>query len=123
MIHLNAVWHGARTTVAVIATLCLLHLGHADDGFVKDLSSGCAVFKPNLKAGETVAWQGACANGNSHGRGVAKWTAGDGTSVTFEGSFIQGKLQGAGKMAASGGVVTSTVSTPRQMQLALKLNF
>lgn len=103
MIHLNAIGHGARILMGAVAIVCFVHSGHADDGFVKDLSSGCAVFKPNLKQGETVVWQGACLNGYGNGRGIAKWTAADGTSVTFEGSFIQGKLQSAGKMTASGG--------------------
>lgn len=103
MIHLKAIGHGARISMGVVAILCFVHFGHADDRFVKDLSSGCAVFKPNLKPGETVVWQGACANGYGNGRGIAKWTAADGTSVTFEGSFIQGKLQAVGKMTASGG--------------------
>ena len=78
-------------------------IAYADDALVKDRASGCAVFKPNLKAGETVTWQGACANGYGNGPGIAKWTASDGSSVTFEGNFAQGKLQGEGRLTASGG--------------------
>ena len=87
----------------VLSLLLLLPITWAADGFMKDASSGCAVFKPNLKPGETVILKGSCANGFAHGSGVAIWAASDGTSVTFEGNFVQGKLQGNGKMTASGG--------------------
>ena len=90
---------------AFCATLLLIMIPNAQavDGYAKDAANGCAIFKPNLKAGETVAFKGACANMFGEGRGVAKWSASDGTTVTFEGNFVQGKLQGNGKMTASGG--------------------
>ena len=83
--------------------LSSLPVANAEDGFVKDVPNGCSVFKPNLKTGETVVWQGECANGFAEGNGLAKWSAGDHSSVTFEGPFVHGKLQGEGKMIASGG--------------------
>ena len=83
--------------------VCAIPVSHADDGFVKDVSSACAVFKPNLRSGEAVVWKGPCANGNAEGKGAARWSASDGTTVTFEGKFSQGKLQGVGTMSASGG--------------------
>ena len=90
---------------AFCATSLFLMVPHAQavDGYAKDASNGCAIFKPNLKSGETVAFKGSCANMFGEGRGVAKWSANDGTTVTFEGIFVQGKLQGNGKMTASGG--------------------
>ena len=90
---------------AFCATWLLLMIPNAQavDGYAKDASNGCAIFKPNLKAGETVTFKGPCANIFGEGHGVAKWSASDGTTVTFEGNFVQGKLQGSGKMTASGG--------------------
>ena len=96
---------GRVLQAAFYATSLFLMIPDAQavDGYAKDASNGCAIFKPNLKAGETVAFKGACANMFGEGRGVAKWSASDGTTVTFEGNFVQGKLQGNGKMTASGG--------------------
>ena len=89
--------------IAVCWLMCAVPRSHADDGFVKDAASGCAVFKPNLRSNEVVVWKGSCQSGNAEGYGVARWIASDGATVTFEGRFAQGKLQGAGTMAASGG--------------------
>ena len=89
--------------VAAYWFVCAVPVSQADDGFVKDATNGCAVFKPNLKPGEAVVWKGACANGNAEGNGVARWTANDGTTLTFEGRFSLGKLQGVGTMVAAGG--------------------
>jgi hypothetical protein len=89
--------------IAVCWLLCGVPFSRADDGLVKDAAAGCAVFKPNLRLGEVVVWKGACANGHAEGNGVARWSANDGTTVTFEGRFAQGKLQGVGTMSASGG--------------------
>ena len=92
----------ASTAIAVLAALSVAPLAQASDGYVKD-ASGCAVFKANLKPGESVAWRGACASGFAQGRGSATWTATAGASVSFDGNYMQGRLQGAGKMIASGG--------------------
>lgn len=81
----------------------LLPSAFGDDGFVKHHASGCSVFKPNLKSTESVAWTGSCVDGFAKGQGIANWLASDGSSVTFAGQFVQGKLQGEGKMTASGG--------------------
>lgn len=77
---------------AALWLVCAVPVSHADDGFVKDAASGCAVFKPNLRMGQAVTWKGSCANGNAKGYGVARWIAGDGATTTFEGRFAQGKL-------------------------------
>ena len=87
----------------VLSLLIVIPDCRADDGFMKDASSNCAVFKPNFRIGETVVWKGQCQHGFAQGAGVAKWTAYDGTTVMFEGTFMEGKLQGKGKMTASGG--------------------
>ena len=92
----------ARLLLALVWT-SIAPVAYGGDVFVKDGSTGCAVFKPNLKAGEAMTWQGACVDGYGSGSGVAKWTAADGSSVTFEGNFAAGKLQGEGRMTASGG--------------------
>ena len=97
-------WQAALTRLLVALLLtCNAPMAHAEDVFVKDGANSCAVFKPNLKAGENVSWQGACLSGHGSGPGVAKWGAPDGSSVTFEGNFTAGKLQGEGRMSASGG--------------------
>ena len=102
--NLTSIRHAGYSALLVVLLWTGIVPGaHAGDGFVKDAASGCAVFKPNLKAGESVAWQGACANGEATGPGIAQWSAGDGSSLTFEGTFAQGKLQGEGRMTASGG--------------------
>lgn len=86
---------------------CLLFLSStqsvAEDGFGRDPLNGCSVFKPNLRAGELVVWKGSCANGMAQGNGIAQWSTKEGLSVTFEGTFSGGKLQGVGRMSASGG--------------------
>lgn len=94
----------------IVQVACLISLlaflappAQAADGLVMDGASGCAVFKPNLKPGDAVSWQGACSSGQANGPGVAHWTASDNSSLTFEGTFTQGRMQGAGKMTASGG--------------------
>ena len=92
----------ARLLLALVWT-SIASVAYGEDVFVKDAATGCAVFKPNLKAGEAITWQGACAQGYGSGPGIAKWTAADGSSVTFEGNFAAGKLQGEGRMTASGG--------------------
>lgn len=96
---------GSVLQAAFCATSLLLMISNAQavDGYAKDASNRCAIFKPNLKAGETVTFTGRCASVFGEGRGVAKWSASDGTTVTFEGNFVQGKLQGNGIMTTSGG--------------------
>jgi hypothetical protein len=85
------------------ALLCLAAPALAADGFVRDASTGCMVFKAHARRGETVRWQGRCKGGYANGPGVARWRAKDGSWVTFEGTYVQGRLQGRGTMAASGG--------------------
>ena len=97
--------HGfARSALfALCRLMCAVPRSQADDGIVKDAASGCAVFKPNLRPSEVVVWKGSCQNGVAEGHGVARWNASVGATMTFEGKFAQGKLQGAGTMTASGG--------------------
>ena len=93
----------SSVSILVGALLCSPICALADDGFVKDSISGCSIFKPNLKAGEIAAWRGTCVDGVAEGNGVAQWNARDGSSITFEGRFSKGRLEGPGKMSASGG--------------------
>ena len=44
----------ARGLAALLMCVSTLAV-YAEDGFRKDASSGCAVFKPNLKPGEFVS--------------------------------------------------------------------
>lgn len=91
------------TVLAVVLWAAMAPSAHAADGYAEDAAAGCIVFKPNLKPGEAVAWKGACVKGQASGPGVASWTASDGSTLTFEGTFALGKLQGEGRMTASGG--------------------
>lgn len=75
----------------------------AADGFILDGSSRCSVFRPNLKNGDGVRWKGRCMNGYAEGRGVATWTSAGGMDLTFEGTFVRGKLQGRGRMFSTEG--------------------
>ena len=96
--------HRFALSVLLASSFCCAPLlSRADEGIVKDALTGCSVFKPNLKAGEAVLWKGACSGGSAEGNGVAQWSAQDGSTVKFEGRFTTGKMQGVGRMLASGG--------------------
>ena len=41
--------------------------------------------------------RGQCANGYTEGPGIAQWMKGGQVTVTFEGNFVAGKLQGKEK--------------------------
>lgn len=75
----------------------------AEDGFVRDSSSECSVFRPNLKDGDQVSWKGRCMNGLADGEGVATWTGAGTENLTFEGTFVGGKMQGRGLMFSTSG--------------------
>ena len=94
---------GAAMVAMLSANIVLFSNVARADGYAKDRNSACAVFKPNLKPSETVVWQGSCANGFAQGQGIARWSARDGSTLTFQGQFVGGKLQGEGKMTGSGG--------------------
>ena len=61
-------WFECLSAMALCLLLCGSSLSRAEDGIARDARSGCAVFKPNLKAGEVVAWKGACLNGHAKGQ-------------------------------------------------------
>ena len=69
----------------------------------QDQSSGCRIWKPNLAPSDAVTWSGACVVGLAEGHGTAKWTAAGQNTLTYEGTFRSGLLQGRGKMTAAGG--------------------
>ena len=72
-------------------------------GMAQDRRTGCRVSKPSLAANEAVAWSGQCLGGLANGPGVAQWTADGKSTLTYEGSFRSGMLQGRGLMTAAGG--------------------
>ena len=69
----------------------------------KDTRTGCSVSKPSLAANEVVTWSGQCLGGFANGPGAAQWMADGKPTLTYEGSFRSGMLQGHGKMTAAGG--------------------
>ena len=69
----------------------------------QDATTGCYVWKPILTPNDTVMWSGGCASGFAQGPGTAQWTANGKPTLTYEGTFQSGFLQGRGKMIATGG--------------------
>ena len=69
----------------------------------EDSQSRCRVWKPNLLPEDSVSWSGPCLDGYANGRGVARWSSGGTQTLTYEGEFRSGVLQGRGVMTAAGG--------------------
>ena len=71
--------------------------------FVQASNVACKVGRPNVKPGETVTWQGQCADGSAQGAGVAQWSQDGKPTLRFEGTFAKGLLEGKGKMIGADG--------------------
>lgn len=69
----------------------------------QDPNSGCHVWKPSLAPNDAVTWLGPCVDGFAEGPGTAQWTADGKNTLTYEGTFRSGLLQGGGKMTGAGG--------------------
>ena len=69
----------------------------------QDPQTGCRVWKPSLMPNDAVTWSGACVNGLADGPGTAQWTADGKNTLTYEGTFRYGLIEGEGKMIAVGG--------------------
>ena len=74
-----------------------------DGGMAQDPKTGCRVSKPSLAANEEVTWSGQCVGGFAEGPGTAQWSTESKSTLTYEGSFRLGMLQGRGRMTAAGG--------------------
>ena len=93
----------SKTYLGPWIAIALCAPGFAADGFVKDSIGGCSVFRPSLLEGEMVSWKGRCAQGYAAGAGTATWSLRGKTTLVYEGTFVRGKLEGIGRMRASGG--------------------
>ena len=74
-----------------------------DGGMAQDPRTGCRASKPSLAANEEVTWSGQCVGGFAEGPGTAQWSTEGKSTLTYEGSFRSGLLQGKGRMASAGG--------------------
>lgn len=68
-----------------------------------DAASNCYVWKPSLNPNETVKWSGSCARGLASGPGKAEWSLDGVPTLTYEGTYGEGVMQGAGRMLAAAG--------------------
>ena len=69
----------------------------------QDPRTGCHVWKPLLASNDAVRWSGPCVRGFAEGHGTAQWTVDGKNTLTYEGEFRAGLLQGPGKMTGAGG--------------------
>lgn len=69
----------------------------------QDRRTGCHVWKPSIASNDAVTWSGNCVSGFAEGLGTAQWMADGKNTLTYEGTFRSGLLQGRGKMTAAGG--------------------
>jgi uncharacterized protein YecT (DUF1311 family) len=67
-----------------------------DRQFIKDGNTGCAVFNPYPKPGESVTWSGICEFGKASGYGVLKWYFDGKQTDTYIGVYKHGKASGYG---------------------------
>lgn len=68
-----------------------------EDGYVRT-KTDCQVYRPALSFGNHVKWSGDCPSGYAEGQGVAEWYNEKAFTSRYQGIFIQGKLQGAGRI-------------------------
>lgn len=94
---------GMSLILAAQGATVLAQPGAPPVAFVQASNVACKVGRPNVKAGETVAWQGQCADGFANGAGVAQWSQDGKPTLRFEGTFIRGLLEGKGKMIGADG--------------------
>src|SRR5262249_19716565 len=62
----------------------------AENHWVNDPDSGCALFDASLRPGDEVSWSGDCAEGRADGKGTARFTNNGAEFERFTGSFRDG---------------------------------
>ena len=88
----------ASTTVSAGTTLEAVASNNATTGDYIKTATGCQVYRPPLSYGNRVTWSGDCQSGYAQGEGVAKWYNGKQYTSRYQGRFIDGKLQGKGRI-------------------------
>ena len=88
--------NGSLARVAAVASA-------STSSAAEDRQSHCKVWKPSLLPEDSVSWSGPCLDGYANGRGVARWSNGGTETLTYNGEFRLGVLQGRGVMTAAGG--------------------
>lgn len=88
----------ASTTVSAGTTLEAVASNNATTGDYIKTATGCQVYRPPLSYGNRVTWSGDCQSGYAQGKGVAKWYNGKQYTSRYQGIFVDGKLQGKGRI-------------------------
>ena len=88
----------ASTTVSAGTTLEAVASNNATTGDYIKTATGCQVYRPPLSYGNRVTWSGDCQSGYAQGKGVAKWYNGKQYTSRYQGTFVDGKLQGKGRI-------------------------
>ena len=71
--------------------------------FVADARSGCKVWNPHPRSGETVNWSGGCVNGLAQGFGNLQWLNNNKLYEKDEGEWNEGRQSGRGTQDWSSG--------------------
>ena len=61
-------------------------------------AQGCKVYHPPLSFGNRVTWSGNCSSGYAQGEGIAKWYNGNEHTSSYQGNYVEGKLNGKGRI-------------------------
>lgn len=92
-----------RVAAVICASVLSGSASAANDMYVGDKGTGCKVFRPNVQANESVSWTGKCLGEMADGPGTAQWSIAGKPTLSFSGTFRNGRLQGKGTMSAAGG--------------------
>ena len=83
-------------SASIAAALWLSPAGAAEDDWILDGRTGCAVWNPNPAPNESVSWLGDCVDGKASGKGLLTYTVGDKFYSRYEGDERGGKHHGFG---------------------------
>ncbi len=80
------------TVISLLSVSAVL----ADDGWIRDAATGCAVWNPNPAEHETIVWIGAIEDGKADGYGIATWRVKGKQTEQALGQWQDGRLHGHG---------------------------
>ncbi len=86
----------ASFAVALAAALWLSPARAAEDNWILDGRTGCAIWNPNPVPEETVSWLGDCVDGKTSGKGLLTYTVKGEFHSRYEGGERGGKHHGFG---------------------------